>query len=380
MMLHNPLIQPCTEPYPDKDPHAPIAKLRIAHIDLTPSLRGGPRQMISLAKELRDLGEGDNLQQVMIVGRRTSVATACRVIEGVETREIIQSVISAARAARSANILHIHDDSSIGAGALLSHRGIPYVVTHRTVTPPKVNFMTRWTYGRASRIVGVSERVSAVVAEHTNGNNVGTIFDCADLNGDVQDAQEIRDRQNNFVVGCVGTIDFQKKGQDLLLEAARTLLGTCPQVDIVFVGSGPDADKLHGLADGLPNVSIVDWQDDIYSQYRQMDALVQPSRVEALGSTILEAMSMSLPVIATDVGGIPEIVRNEVNGVLIKKNSTGELVTAITRFANDDSLVRRLASSARRSASHLSARRMAEEYYSTYLNVLASEQARRLSF
>jgi glycosyltransferase involved in cell wall biosynthesis len=380
MMLHNPSIQPCTGHYPDKDSHAPVAKLRIAHIDLTPSLRGGPRQMISLAKELRYLGEGGNLQQVMIVGRRTSVAAACSVIEGVETREVNHSAISAARAARSANILHIHDDSSIGAGALLSHRGIPYVVTRRTVTPPKVNLMTRWTYGRASRIVGISERVTAVVNAYMNGGDAGTILDCADLNGGANDDQEIRDRQNNFVVGCVGTIDFETKGQDLLVEAARTLLGTCPQVDIVFVGTGPDADRLRNLADGLPNVSLVDWQDDIHSQYRQMDALVQPSRVEALGSTILEAMSMSLPVIATDVGGIPEIVRNEVNGVLIKKNSTGELVTAITRLANDDSLVRRLASSARRSASNLSARRMAEEYYSTYLNVMASEQARRLTF
>ena len=110
-----------------------------------------------------------------------------------------------------------------------------------------------------------------------------------------------------------------------------------------------------------------------------MDVLIQPSRIEGLGSTILEAMSMSLPVVATDVGGIPEIVKNERNGLLVARDSPDDIVAAISRLANDDSLLRRLGTNACRTAQRLNAKTMAEEYYSTYLNVLARVQAKRLT-
>ena len=215
------------------------------------------------------------------------------------------------------------------------------------------------------------------MAAYLNGGDVDTILDCVErAPGNVPgDSNQPR----NFVVGCVGTIDFETKGQDLLIDAARRLLGSCPHVDIVFVGAGPDSERLRILSDGLPNIRHIAWTDDIFAQFQKMDVLIQPSRIEGLGSTILEAMSMSLPVVATDVGGIPEIVKNERNGLLVARDSPDDIVAAISRLANDDSLLRRLGTSACRTAQRLNAKTMAEEYYSTYLNVLARVQAKRLT-
>ena len=90
-------------------------------------------------------------------------------------------------------------------------------------------------------------------------------------------------------------------------------------------------------------------------------------------------MSMSVAVIAAEVGGIPEIVRNDVNGLLVHRDSPDEIAAAVRRLANDESLLHRLGINAARTAARLNVRAMAEEYYSTYLNVLASEQAKRLA-
>lgn len=379
-MWHGSASQRKAQEYHDEESLNGDTTLRVVHIDMTPGLRGGPRQMIALANELRYLPSDDDIEQILVVRAGTPVAAACQSIDGVTVRPVGNSTILAARAAKDADVIHVHDEAGIAAAAILSHWGIPFIATRRSAIAPKMQFTTRWAYFRAARVIGVSDRVSSMMRAYRNNRYVGTIPDCAAIATGLEKGSGTRDSHRNFVVGCIGTIDFETKGQDLVVDAARILLGTCPQVDIVIVGDGPDAGRLRSLCADLSNVTVIDWQDDVEAQYRQIDALVQPSRVEAFGSTILEAMSTAVPVIATDVGGIPEILRNDVNGIMVERNSAVAIAGAITRLANDVSLARRLAASGKRTSSRFSAKRMAQEYYSEYLIVLASEQARRLTF
>ena len=354
-------------------------KLEIAHIELSTELRGGPRQMISLARALRELPAGNHIRQRVIVRRGSAVAAACERIDGVAKIGIRPGALPAARSAKGADIVHVHDEAGVTAGALLSHRGLPFVATRRAVTVPSVNLKTRWAWGRASRIVGVSDRVSSVMRAYLNHSNVSTIVDCVDPLVHNNSISKPKRDDETFIVGCLGPIDFAVKGQDLVVDAARRLLGTCPQVDILIAGGGPDRGRLQDLSDYLPNVKILDWQDDIAAFMRQLDALILPSRFEALGTTILEAMAMAVPVIAADAGGIAELLKHEVNGLLVSRESPDEIAHAVNRLVHDESLVRRLAASSVRTAANHSTARMAEDYYSAYLNTLAREQARRLS-
>ncbi|MBT8079658.1 MAG: glycosyltransferase family 4 protein [Gammaproteobacteria bacterium] len=366
-----------THPVDGVDACDVACQLSVAHIDLTAEMRGGPRQMLALVRALAREPVCDGLVQTVVVRRGTAVAEAAARLDDVAIVATSNSALAAARAARHADIVHVHSDSGVAAGALLSHRGIPFVVTRRSAIVPKVNFATRWSFSRASRVVGVSDRVSAVMKAYLSHQSVSTIPDCVSTSTS-QRRGECPNRY--FVVGCIGTIHFATKGQDLLVDVARRLLGSCPQVELVITGDGPDAGRLQALCAGLPNVRLNGWQDDLAELYEEMDVLVQPSRFEALGSTILDAMSSARPVIASDVGGIPEIVQNEVNGLLVPTESAEEIAAAISRLAHDDALLRRLGASAARTSSRFGVKRMAEDYWSTYLNVLAGEQAKRLSF
>lgn len=354
-------------------------QFEVAHIDLSRELRGGARQMILLAEALRDLPAGNDLKQRLIVRGETPVAAACKKIGGVAAIAAGRTALSAAKAAIGADIVHVHDEAGVAAGALLTHRGLPFVATRRVVSVPSVSFVTRWAWGRASRVVGVSDRVSSVMRAYLNADNVTTIVDSVALPTRSDAEQSPRDERTTFVVGCLGPVDFSIKGQDLLLDAARRLLGTCPEVDVIFTGDGPDHHRLIDLAAQLPNVRVIGWQDDIATFMQQLDALVLPSRFEALGAAMLEAMAMAVPVVAADCGGVSELLQHEVNGLLVVRDSPNELARAIARLAHDESLTRRLGASSLRTAARHGTRRMAEDYFSAYLNILAWEQARRLS-
>ena len=86
--------------------------------------------------------------------------------------------------------------------------------------------------------------------------------------------------------------------------------------------------------------------DDVNSELASFDIFVQPSRSEGLPLSVLEAMAMGLPIIATSVGGIPEAIRSGENGLLIPSESPQELALALVRVASDAVLGRQMAARA----------------------------------
>ncbi len=101
-----------------------------------------------------------------------------------------------------------------------------------------------------------------------------------------------------------------------------------------------------------------------------MDVFMFPSRSEALGSAVLEAMSFGLPVLASKVGGIPEIVQSGVTGFLIDPEDSEEWVRRVAQLRQNEKLRSRLAQNAAVTAACFSPETIAEQYYSLYVNAL----------
>ena len=142
---------------------------------------------------------------------------------------------------------------------------------------------------------------------------------------------------NKFVIGYTGRID-KSKGVDLLLAAAIPLMKQMPELHLLIVGDGPALNELIEKVSSeevKERITFAGYVADISSYYSGMDLYVFPSHWEGVPYAILEAMRAGLPVISTNVGGIPEVVRDGKEGILIPPNNVELLRNEIQRMISD---------------------------------------------
>ena len=142
------------------------------------------------------------------------------------------------------------------------------------------------------------------------------------------------------IVGVVGRLELEK-GHPTLLEAWPLVLAEVPKAYLLIVGEGSRLDALHQIVreQGIErHVIFTGRRDDIPAVTAAFDVAVLPSYREAQGLTILEAMALSRPVVASNVGGIPEMVVDGVTGLLVPPHDPPALAAAIVRLLLDHQL------------------------------------------
>jgi glycosyltransferase involved in cell wall biosynthesis len=182
-------------------------------------------------------------------------------------------------------------------------------------------------------------------------------------------------RPDDFVIGAVGRL-YPVKGIQFLVQAlAQTRVG-----HLVVIGDGPEKSTLELLADRLGVADRIHWagqRPDARNLMPAFDLFVQPSLHEGMPNTILEAMATGLPVVATAVGGTPEVVAHGVTGLLVSPKSPHALSEAISVLLDDADLRRRMGKAGReRVAQHFTVGRMVrktEELYERLLTEKAFE-------
>jgi glycosyltransferase involved in cell wall biosynthesis len=171
------------------------------------------------------------------------------------------------------------------------------------------------------------------------------------------------------VVTFMGRLSVQK-GVDHFLAAAGNVLQTGQDVAFVVAGDGPQRAILEAQSADLgldQNVRFLGYRSDSASVLRASDIVVLPSRAEGLPVVLLEALAVGCPVIATRVGGIPDLVRHGHTGLLIQPNAPQQLSAAMQRLLSDPGLAARLGNAGRAHvvsayAPERAARRMASVY------------------
>jgi glycosyltransferase involved in cell wall biosynthesis len=147
---------------------------------------------------------------------------------------------------------------------------------------------------------------------------------------------------------------------------------------LIMIGDGPDRAVVQQFLSDA-GVADISWlpgeRQDIPEILRGLDCFVLPSRSEGISNTILEAMASCLPVIATEVGGNPELVDNEITGKLVPPDSPDALATAIINYACDPDAAARAGRSARRAVKQrFSLDAMVSGYCGLYDKLLARAQ------
>ena len=145
-----------------------------------------------------------------------------------------------------------------------------------------------------------------------------------------------------------------EKGYDVLLEAVRTLADRGLPIRFAAVGRGPLSSALHARHAELAlgdRFHFLGQRDDVLELLAGADAFVLASRHEGLPVVLMEATSVGLPIVATAVGGVPQVLDDEVDALLVPPGDPAGLAGAIERLASDPQLRARLARNARRKSS-----------------------------
>jgi glycosyltransferase involved in cell wall biosynthesis len=163
-----------------------------------------------------------------------------------------------------------------------------------------------------------------------------------------------------------------EKGHDTLLAAAPRILERHPDASFTLVGDGPRRDALETLTRALgisARVRFLGECRDVAPVLAEHDLFVLPSRSEAFPNALIEAMATALPVVATDVGGIPEVVRSGVNGRLVPPNDDAALAEAVVALMDDPATAAALGRAARADVERLyTLDRMVERFEQLYLS------------
>ncbi len=288
-------------------------RMRIAHVNFARGFRGGERQTLNLIEGLATQG----VSQVLICRNKSELARRVASL-GLETREIAHPLLGHLTAPQ-ADLIHVHE--ARGAyWAAIEHklRGTPYVITRRIPNPISDKRTTAWVYANAAQLFGVSQDVSRRLAEQV-GRPVRTILSSStDLCTDAKLVQSIRKRLGGGpVIGHVGALHDRHKGQSVLIRAFRLLARDFPDARLVLVGEGADRAEFERQACADARIHFAGFQEQVGSWIAAMDLFCFPSREEGLGSTVLDAMRLGVPVIAAAVGGLPELIGRDERGRLI---------------------------------------------------------------
>jgi glycosyltransferase involved in cell wall biosynthesis len=350
----------------------------LTHLNLARGYRGGERQTELLIRGLASLGwpqclvtrRGQPLARRLGQGSRAGLQE----VPGLVIRETGLGVPGAALALRDATLVHCHEGRGVQAG-WIAHvlRGTPYLVTRRVQKGPGPTAFNRRMYRRAAAVVALSEAIRTALARLDPSLPVTIIPSAsAGLVAKPGNVERLRGMfGGDFVVGHVGALDDSHKGQSQIIGLARRLRTAAPGMRFVMVGSGIDETRLREAAAGLDNVIFAGQVENVGDYLAAFDLFLYPSRHEGLGSILLDALEFGLPVVATAVGGIVEIITSGEHGLLVPLDDPDKLEAAVMQLYRDTEFRARVQAANRHRARDFSATVMTGRYAALYRDLAA---------
>ena len=353
--------------------------LKILHIDPERHWGGGEAQVLGL---LSYLAERDHRNDLLTHpdGRlfQQSQALSVRTIPLVVRNDLdLRPVPRLRRLIRDENydIIHFHTKRAHALSFWLSH-GAPrpkYVVTRRMDYPEANNWYTRCLYNRkVEGVVAISRKIfELLVQAGVEAEKIRLIHDGIDPRP-FESASNTRDMHTECVVVGMAAVFEERKGHRFLLEAARRLKAQGCRLQYRLAGDGslrPSMEKTATRLGLKDDVQFLGFVSDIPTFLSQVDIFVLPSLFEGLGVSVLEAMAAGKAVIASRVGGLPELVIDSVTGLLVAPRDVEGLVNAISTLAGDKSLIRAMGDKGRERLNEKftmeqTARQVEDYYYS----------------
>lgn len=280
-----------------------------------------------------------------------------------------------------AHIVHTHASlSGRIAGKVLGRK---VVITRHGISRVNTSFtgrnMTQFISSvLTDKMIAVSRAVKINLIETgVPAHMIQTIYNGIDLSkfesADPILRTKFKISQTTPVLGMVARL-VPEKGCDIALKAMQAVLKEIPEAQMVIIGDGPLKQQLEDLCselDILDSVLFLGYQEQVENLVADFDVFLMPSITEGLGLALLEAMALSKPVIASETGGIPEVVKNGVSGILVPTGDEGALAKTIVDVINSEEYARDLGREAKNTVSKkFSSKHMALKTMDIYDQIL----------
>lgn len=246
---------------------------------------------------------------------------------------------------------HMYRAEVVGVRAAVA-AGTPVVVatvhSSRVRSRKEVQLLARLTPFMDRLIVPSRSNAEKVIRDGRNAAPFEVIPNGIDLErfevppGPCTLRQDLAIPHDAVLVGVVARLEGEK-GHRYLIDAMASVIARAPSVWLVLVGEGSREAELRRRAGALPDqardrVVFAGRRDDVAAVTGELDIAVLPSLREAQGISILEAMARRRPVVASAIGGVPEVVTDGLDGLLVASRDSAALAEAIVRLARDPAL------------------------------------------
>ncbi|MCG8474695.1 MAG: glycosyltransferase family 4 protein [Cytophagales bacterium] len=363
--------------------------MRILHISTEKAWGGGEQQIAYLLEELRDKADVE-----LYVACRSGSAfeTNCR--EKMQTYRSfsfrntldVRSILKLRKYCieHSIDIIHAHSGKGHSFAVLASLLGAKakLVVSRRVAFELKDDFFTRWkfNYSGVKKIVCVSDKVKEITGKKVaDKRKLVTVYSGIDTDkfrpflGSNFLRKHYPASGSRFLVGNIGSL-LKIKDQATFVRAAEVLLDKGLPIHFFIIGEGPEKASLEELIYRKKlneHITMTGFLTNIPEALPSLDLFVMSSLNEGLGTSILDAFAAHVPVAATRVGAIPELVAHGRTGLLSEAGNAEELAGNIERLYLDSSLCKHVREGALEKLSHFNYKETARRTIELYREVMA---------
>jgi glycosyltransferase involved in cell wall biosynthesis len=287
------------------------------------------------------------------------------------------------------DIIHCHGYKANILMGVLSRRirKVPYIVTiHGWTSSKSIGKMVAYEWldaiiaNRADCVIAVSEMMTKDLKMKIAGLKplvINNGIPCLNFkDGEEYIINKLKEEgggQDNFFLGAIGRLSLEK-GFDLLIRAVAGVVSKGHKLSLALLGHGEERSSLERQVEALGlqgKVHFLGYVPEAYKYMKCFDAFVMSSRTEGLPITLLEAMQAEVPIIATAVGGVPEILEGGGCGRLIRSDDLSALVNAIVEAISSRKMLLARAQRAKiRVHKNYSVKVMEVKYRNCYENIL----------
>jgi glycosyltransferase involved in cell wall biosynthesis len=362
------------------------------HIDTSRTWRGGQNQVLLTVNGLREIGHRTALVAHPDGELRTRAAEGLDLIPLVPRTEV--DLTAAWRLSRvikrlQPDIVHAHDPHgvamaslalSLATGPKSAYALPPLIAARRVDFHLKGNSFSRWKHRQVDCFIAASDAIrQMLISDGVPPEKATTVHEGIDL-AHVQAAPPVNVHEDFWlphgapVVGNVAAL-VPHKGQRHLVEAAHLVVREVPDARFVILGEGELREHLEKQVKEYrleKHVRLPGFRVDVLGCIKAFDIFAMSSVTEGLGTSLLDAMACSRPIIATRAGGIPEIVEDGVTGVLVAPRDHTSMAREIVRLLKDEPLRKRMGVAGyARVSERFTVERMVEETADVYRRIIA---------
>ncbi len=360
--------------------------MKVLHLSSEKSWRGGEQQMAYLIEELQKSGVTSHAA----VRKDSAFERWCAEKKipftslGFKNDFDFSSAFSLMKYCKNekVDVIHLHSSRSHGIAVFAAALGnrVPLVLSRRVDFPLKKNFLSQWKYNHRAikKVICVSDRIKEIVGSAIkHPERCITVYDGIDLHrfegkgkrGTLR--KEFGIDSDVYLIGNIAAI-APHKDYFTFLKTVKLLSGKT-KAKFLIAGEGPMRGEIERAIHEMNlqnDVILLGFRNDIENVFADLDVLLYTSKEEGLGSTLLDAMANGLPVVTTEAGGIPEIVKNGFNGLTAPVGDSQMLAGLVMKMLSENALRERIIQDAKVFVKGFSVEIMAGKTLAVYNEIL----------